>query len=62
VAACLHGRHGIVKIYEEGKRAEIFVAGMNVVGLCFTRMGEIVVATNEAVYSLPIEVYGVLLD
>jgi sugar lactone lactonase YvrE len=52
VAACLHGRHGIVKIYEEGKRAEIFVAGMNVVGLCFTRMGEIVVATNEAVYSL----------
>jgi sugar lactone lactonase YvrE len=62
VAACLQGRHGIVKIYGKGERAEIFVAGMNVVGLCFTRTGEIVVATSEAVYSLPIGVYGVLLD
>ncbi len=62
VAACLQGRHGIVKIYERGERAEIFVAGMNVVGLCFTRMGEIVVATNDAVYSLPVGIYGVLLD
>jgi sugar lactone lactonase YvrE len=62
VAACLRGRHGIVKIFDEGEQAEIFVAGMNVVGLCFTRMGEIVVATNEAVYSLPVGVQGVLLD
>ncbi len=62
VAACLHGRHGIVRIFDEGEQAEIFVAGMNVVGLCFSRQGEIVVATNEAVYSLPAEIYGVLLD
>jgi len=62
VAACLHGRHGIVKITPNGETAEIFVAGMNVVGLCFTRKGEMIAATNDAVYSLPIGIYGVLLN
>jgi len=62
VAACSQGRHGIVKISADGKNAEIFLAGMNVVGLCFTRQGEIVVATNEAVYSLPVGIYGTLLN
>ncbi len=62
VAACLRGRHGIVKVSPDGRAAEIFVAGMNVVGLCFTRQGEIIVATNEAVYSLPLGIYGTLLD
>ena len=61
VAACLHGRHGIVKISETGREAELFVAGMNIVGLCFTRRGELVVATGDTVYSLPIDVHGVLL-
>ena len=61
VAACLRGKRGIVKISTE-KQAEIFVAGMNVVGLCFTRKGEMVVATNEAVYSLPMGIYGILLS
>lgn len=60
-AACLHGRHGIVKISEETREAEIFVAGMNIVGLCFTRKGEMIVATNDTVYKLPIGVEGVLL-
>ncbi len=62
VAACLQGRHGIVKVSQDGKSAEIFIAGMNIVGLCFTRKGEIIVATNETVYSLPLEIYGTLLD
>ena len=62
VAACLEGRHGIVKISPDGKDAEIFVAGMNIVGLCFTRKGEMIVASNELVYSLPLEIYGTLLD
>ncbi len=61
VAACLRGKHGIVKIDPNGETAEIFVAGMNVVGLCFTRRGEMVAATNDTVYSLPIGIYGVLL-
>ncbi len=60
VAACLRGRRGIVKISPD-KRAEICVAGMNVVGLCFTRKGEMIVATNEAVYSLPMNILGILL-
>ena len=62
VAACLKSRHGIVKISENGEEAEIFVAGMNVIGLCFTRNGEMIVATNESVYSLPLGIEGNLLD
>ncbi len=60
VAACLRGRRGIVKISTE-RRAEVFVAGMNLVGLCFNRKGEMIVVTNEAVYSLPMGIYGTLL-
>ncbi len=62
VAACLKGRHGIVKISADGVDAELLIAGMSVVGVCFTRFGEIVVATGDCVYSLPIETYGTLLD
>ena len=61
VAACLSGRHGIVKISSDGKTAEIFVAGTNIVGLCFTRKGDLIAATNDAIYSLPIGVQGILL-
>lgn len=61
VAACLHGRHGIVKISKDGETAEIFVAGMNLVGLCFTRNGEMIGATNDAIYNLPIGIYGTIL-
>jgi len=62
VAACLESKRGIVKISPDGEKGEIFVAGNNVVGLCFTRRGEMIVATNEAVYSLPLGIYGTLLD
>jgi sugar lactone lactonase YvrE len=60
-AACFEGRHGIVKVAPNGEQAEIFVAGMNVVGLCFTRKGEMIVAINNAIYSLPLGIYGTLL-
>lgn len=60
VAASLHGRRGIVRIIPDGSRAELFVAGMNVVGLAFSSSGEMVVATNEAVYSLPLGIHGAL--
>jgi len=60
VAACLRGRRGIVKMTAD-RRAEIFVAGMNVIGLCFNRNGDLIAATNEAVYSLPLKIYGTLL-
>jgi sugar lactone lactonase YvrE len=62
VAACLQGRHGIVKISPAGDDAELFAAGFNVVGLCFTRNGDMIIATNEAVFSLPVGIQGNLLD
>lgn len=62
VAGCLRGRRGIVKMTSDGKSAEMFVAGMNIIGLCFTRQGEMIVATNEAVYNLPLGIYGTLLN
>jgi sugar lactone lactonase YvrE len=61
VAASLHGRRGIVRITPDGRDAEMFTAGMNVVGLAFSSTGEMVIATNEAVYSLPVGIYGTLL-
>jgi hypothetical protein len=35
---------------------------MNVVGLAFGPAGEMVVATNEAVYSIALGIHGTLLD
>ncbi len=61
VAACFGGRHGVVKVDPDGENAELFVAGMNAVGICFTRSGEMIVATNDSVFSLPLEIYGTLL-
>jgi sugar lactone lactonase YvrE len=62
VAASLRGRRGIVRISPDGLDAEIVVAGMNLVGLAFSANGEMVVATNDAVYSLPLGIYGALLE
>jgi sugar lactone lactonase YvrE len=61
VAASLRGRRGIVRITPDGRDAEMFVAGMNVVGLAFSSTGEMAIATHEAVYSLPLGIYGTLL-
>ena len=61
VAACYRGKHGIVRISPDGESSEIFVAGNNVVGLCFTRNAEMVVATGDALYSLNVGVHGTLL-
>lgn len=61
VAACYRGRHGIVRVDSETRDIEHFIAGNNVVGLCFTRNGETVVATGDSVYSLNLGIYGTLL-
>jgi hypothetical protein len=60
VAAALRGRRGVVRISPDGSHAELVVAGMNVIGLAFGPNGELVVATNEAVYSLPLGIKGLL--
>ena len=62
VAASLHARRGIVKITGDGASAELFVAGMNVVGLAFGPGGEMIVATNDSVFSLPLGIDGLLLS
>jgi sugar lactone lactonase YvrE len=61
VAAALRGRRGVVKISADGSHAELVVTGMNVVGVAFGPHGEMVVATNEAVYSLPLGIEGRLI-
>ncbi len=61
VAASLRGRRGIVRISRDGGKAEIVVAGMNLVGLAFSANGEMVVATNDSVYTLRLGIYGTLL-
>ena len=62
VAASLRGRRGIVRISRDGGKADVVVAGMNLVGLAFGPNGEMVVATNDSVYSLPLGIQGTLLE
>ncbi len=61
VAASYRGRRGVVRITPDGGEAELVVAGPNVVGLCFDAAGNMIVATGEAVYSLPLGVKGTLV-
>ncbi|PYS81641.1 MAG: gluconolaconase [Acidobacteria bacterium] len=61
VAASYRGRRGIIRIAPDGQDARLAVAGMNVVGLAFSAAGDMVVATNEAVFSLPLGIKGALL-
>jgi sugar lactone lactonase YvrE len=61
VAASYGGRRGVVRVSADGTEARLVVAGMNVVGLCFNAAGDMIVATNEAVYSVALGVKGMLV-
>lgn len=61
-AACYRGRRGIFRIAPGGSSIRHFVAGMNIVGLCFTRKGDLIAATGDSLYSIPAGVYGTLLN
>ncbi|HEY0408009.1 MAG TPA: hypothetical protein VGC89_19895 [Pyrinomonadaceae bacterium] len=61
VAASWRGRRGIVRISPDGREAQMAVAGMNVIGLAFGSSGGMAVATNDAIYSLPLGIQGTLL-
>jgi len=52
VAASLRGRRGIVRISPDGKNAELFVAGMNLVGLAFSSTGDLAIASADSIYLL----------
>jgi sugar lactone lactonase YvrE len=62
VAACYQSRRGIVRIAPGGSSLRHFMAGMNVVGLCFTRKGDLIAATSDCLYSIPAGVYGTLVS
>jgi sugar lactone lactonase YvrE len=62
VAACYRSRRGIVRIAPGGSSVRHFLAGMNLVGLCFTRNGDLIAASGESIYSVPAGVYGTLLN
>jgi len=55
VAAALRGRRGIVRISTDGKQAEMFVAGMNLVGLAFSSTGDLAIASTDSIYRLTLE-------
>ena len=61
VAASYRGRRGVVRVSPDGRDARLVVAGMNVVGLCFSAAGDMLVATNEALFSLPLGIKGTLV-
>jgi sugar lactone lactonase YvrE len=60
VAACLHGRRGIVRVKPEGE-ASLVLSGNNLVGIAFSPLGTAILATNEAVYDVDLGVEGLNL-
>jgi sugar lactone lactonase YvrE len=52
VAASLRGRRGIVRISPDGKDADMFVAGINLVGLAIGPVGDLAIVSTDSVYRL----------
>jgi sugar lactone lactonase YvrE len=57
VAASLHGRRGIVRVTAAGE-ARLVLSGTNIVGIAFSPLGSVVLATNQAVYDVDLGVEG----
>lgn len=60
LAACLHGRRGLVRVNSDGDAA-LVLAGSNLVGVAFSPLGTTVLATHEAVYDVDLGVEGLAL-
>jgi sugar lactone lactonase YvrE len=60
LAACLHGRHGLVRVTPQGE-ATLVVAGANLLGVAFSPLGSAILATSEAVYDVDLGVEGLNL-
>jgi sugar lactone lactonase YvrE len=60
LAACLHGRHGLVRVTPHGE-ASLVLAGSNLVGVAFSPHGTAVLATNDAVYDVDLGVEALSL-
>ena len=57
LAACLHGRHGLVRVTPQGE-ASLVLAGSNLVGVAFSPLGTAILTTNDAVYDVDLGVEG----
>lgn len=60
VAACLHGRRGLIRITPAGE-ASLVLSGTNIVGAAFSPLGSTILATNEAVFDVDLGVEGMQL-
>jgi sugar lactone lactonase YvrE len=60
VAACLHGRRGLVRITRAGA-ASVVLTGTNIVGVAFSPLGSTILATSEAVFEVDLGVEGMQL-
>jgi sugar lactone lactonase YvrE len=60
LAACLEGRRGLVRVTPQGE-ATLALSGANIVGLAFSPLGTVILATNEAVYEVDLGVEGLSL-
>jgi sugar lactone lactonase YvrE len=60
VAACLHGRRGLVRITPAGA-ASLVLTGTNIVGVAFSPLGSAILATNEAIFDVDLGVEGMQL-
>ena len=61
VAACLHGRRGLVRVTPKGE-ASLVVAGPNLVGVAFSPFGSAILTTHDAVYDVELGVEGLDLN
>lgn len=57
VAASRHGHRGIVRITPDAE-AEVVVAGVSLVGLCFDDRGDMVLASNREIFRVPLGISG----
>ncbi len=60
VAACLHGRRGLVRVTPGGD-ASLVLSAINLVGVAFSPLGTTVLTTNDAVYDVDLGVEGLNL-
>jgi len=60
LAACLHGRRGLVRVTAEGE-ASLAVSGANLIGVAFSPLGTAILTTQEAVYDVDLGVEGLSL-
>ncbi|MFQ3581915.1 MAG: SMP-30/gluconolactonase/LRE family protein [Chloracidobacterium sp.] len=58
VCASLDGLRGVIKITPDAQEAELFIAGMRLVGLVFDDKGTVILASNHEIYRVSLGVVG----